>query len=57
MVKKALAYIFIIILGSLLSLGYSLLINNALHLETIIVFFILYIYVVLFFKFLVKLFK
>ena len=57
MLKKIFTYIFVIALGISLSLAYSYLINNSMHLETIVVFCILYTYVVVFFRFLIKLFK
>lgn len=57
MLIKILKYILLFLFGMTLSLGYSYLINGMFAVETSVVFFALYVYIVFFIKFLIKIFK
>ena len=57
MVKRVFKYIIIVLIGIVLAALYSLIIHQGISFETCIVFFVLYIYIIVFMKFLVNLFK
>lgn len=57
MVKKCFKYLFITLIGVSLAFLYSYIIKHTFNVETIIVFCCLYAYMILFIKFLIRLFK
>lgn len=57
MAKLIFKYFIISIIGLILAVIYSFIIHSGISLETCIVFFVLYLYVIFFMKFLVRLFK
>lgn len=57
MVKKVCKYILIILLGLMLACIYSFILYSDYNIETIIVFILMYGYLLVFMKFLIRLFK
>lgn len=57
MATRIFKYIIIVMIGIVLAVGYSFIINQGISLETCVVFFALYLYIIVFMKFLANLFK
>ena len=57
MTKRIFKYIIFVLIGIVLAALYSLIIHHGISFETCIVFFVLYLYIIVFMKFLANLFK
>lgn len=57
MVKKIFKYIGLFLLGFALAVSYSFITKTSIDIETVVMFFLLYLYMLFFVKFLIRLFK